>query len=138
MVPSRKRFLIASKDLQYEPFYERVLELLREEHGPEGVKADRDLFEDNADYRRRGRQVYKDASLLYAICHSDMSIGLGLYKQLTRARHDGIPCRVLPLDSQTLSPIEDFELEKSNKKNPDGSDDIFNFGHVRAAPNKIL
>lgn len=127
-------YLIAPRDLQYEPFYERVLELLREEHGPEGVKADRALFDDNADYRRRGREVYKDASLVYAICHPDMTVGLGLYKQLSRARDDKVPRRVLPVDRQTLSPIEDFKLEKTNLKNLDGADNIFKFAFVRPMP----
>lgn len=101
---------------------------------PNGQGATGISSKDIKDYRRRGREVYKDAVLVYAICHPDMSVGLGPYKQLSRARHDKVPRRVLPLDSQTFSLIEDFELEKTNRKNPEGADNIFKFDLVRPIP----
>ncbi len=45
-----------------------------------------------------------------------------------------VPRRVLPLDSQTFSLTEDFELEKTNRKNPEGADNIFKFALVRHIP----
>lgn len=85
-------FLTAPRDLQHTESYEEVLRLLGETHGDDDVLADRDLFADNAHWRRTWRSVYARATMLYILVRHDGTVGLGVYKQWKWLKEREVPC----------------------------------------------
>lgn len=104
-------FLMAPKDLQQSPDYERALEFLKQEHGKELVAADRGLFASAKEWRENWKEVYGRADRLYILAREDGTVGLGVWKQWKYLSKRGVPAQVL-FEGGGAESSEDFSLRR--------------------------
>lgn len=140
-------FLTAPLDTQQSPAYESALAMLRERYGPDAIAADRDLFEDMADYVARYKQVYDPAraTALYVLAREDGTIGSGVYRQYKRLSKHGVPAELLFPDGEQATEVGYFTVtlidkdERTNRVfaivNPDPSAGASAYASA-GAPNK--
>ena len=84
-------FLMAPKDLQKGPDYEKALEFLKRERGEDSVAADRDLFSSAKQWRKSWKEVYGEADGFYILAREDGTVGLGVWKQWKYLSKRGVP-----------------------------------------------
>ncbi len=117
-----KVFIMAPKDLQGSPTYERTLDLLREKHSGEEVVADRDLFEGNAHYRRTWKSVYGEARKVYILAREDGTVGKGIYHQHRYLQKRDVSLELIFEGGASLEDaFQQFALERlaANEKDAD-------------------
>lgn len=120
-------FLMAPKDLQQSPDYERVLELLKHRHGEELVAADRNLFETAKEWKESWKEVYGKADGLYILAREDGTVGLGVWKQWKYASKRGVPAQVFFKGGDDKS-HNAFTLQRLEAKK--GEEDLARFALV--------
>lgn len=121
-------FLMAPKDLQQSPDYERTLALLKERHGAESVAADRELFESGKEWRKSWKEVYGRAEQVYVLAREDGTVGLGVWKQWKYLSERGVPAQVL-FEGGGERSHEAFTLERLEY--PKGEEDLARFAMVK-------
>lgn len=120
-------FLMAPKDLQQSPDYERALELLKQRHGAESVVADRDLFASAKEWRESWKEVYGKADRFYILARKDGTVGLGVWKQWKYASKRGVPAQVF-FEGGGEKSHDAFTLQRLEAKK--GEEDLARFALV--------
>ena len=120
-------FLMAPKDIQQSPDYERALELLKQRHGENLVAADRDLFASDKEWRKSWKEVYGKADEIYILAREDGTVGLGVWKQWKYLSKRGVPAQVL-FEGGVEQSHEGFKLERLEAKK--GEEDLARFAMV--------
>lgn len=121
-------FLMAPKDLQESSDYERVLELLKQNHGEGAVAADKDLFESAKEWRQSWKEVYGEADGVYILAREDGTVGLGVWKQWKYLSKLGVPAHVL-FEGGGEESHEAFTLKRLEAKK--GEEDLVRFALVK-------
>lgn len=116
---SAAALLIAPIDVQGSAGYERALKVLEGLHPEQEVVADRDLFDGRDDWKRRWKEVFDLAGVLYVLPRADMTVGLGIFKQARRASGRGVACYLLdPRDPAGVPPTPRFVARKTGARLP--------------------
>lgn len=113
----RAVFLTAPKDVQRLGVYEEALAALERLHPGSEIVADRDLFEDAEDWRRRWKEIFDLANFLYVLPREDLTVGLGTFKQLRRVSARGGRCLLLDArDPDGVPPTPRFVATKTGSR----------------------
>ncbi len=117
-----KVFVMAPRDLQSSPTYERILEILEETHPEEEILADRDLFLDNTHYRKTWKSTYAEARKVYIVAREDGTVGKGVYHQHRYLQKRDVPLELIFEGGASLEDaFQQFALERlaANEKDAD-------------------
>ena len=120
-------FLMAPKDLQQSPDYERALELVKHKHGEQSVAADREFFSSEKEWKESWKEVYGKADGLCILAREDGTVGLGVWKQWKYASKRGVSAQVFFEGSGEKS-HDAFTLQRLEAKK--GEEDLARFALV--------
>lgn len=116
-------FLVAPKEVQRSATYEQALRAVAGRHPGSEIVPGRTLFADTVDWRRRWKDVFDAADVLYVLPRPDMSVGLGVFKLLRRVAGVGKPCLLMdPARPGCLPPTEGVGLVRMGLRLEAGSE----------------